>query len=63
MNISDCLILTTQDLYNNTLLLTNIKPSSHFEGVQMKAVAALRMVTGKIKFEYKREGSFYAPYK
>jgi hypothetical protein len=33
VNVSHCLVLTTQELYNSMLLLTNIKRSSHFEGV------------------------------
>jgi hypothetical protein len=33
VNVSHWLILTTQELYNGTLLLTNIKRRSHFEGM------------------------------
>jgi hypothetical protein len=33
VNVSHCLILKTQEHYNSTLLLTDTKRSSHFEGM------------------------------
>jgi hypothetical protein len=39
MNVSHCLILTKQELCKSTLLLTNIKRSSHFDGVLWQCYA------------------------
>jgi hypothetical protein len=43
VNVSHCFILTTQELYNSTLLLTNIKWSSHFKGVLWQRYARERV--------------------
>jgi hypothetical protein len=51
VNVSHCLILTTQELYNSTLLLTNMKRSSHFEGAVWQ-----RYAWQKIELNLNRSG-------